>query len=82
MIQRYGDTSVDVRYFINDTWTDNLEDMTDIGLFLLLDPKFKKQKEKIREYFTKDTKRATGITFIKMKSFWPSASLNKDSHAP
>lgn len=51
LIQRYGDASVDIRYFINEIWTEDLEDMADIGLFLLLDPKFRKRRAEIRDYF-------------------------------
>jgi len=48
--KRYGEDSIEVRYFINEIWTDNLEDMVDIGLFLLLDRRFRDQREEIGRY--------------------------------
>jgi ubiquinone/menaquinone biosynthesis C-methylase UbiE len=51
LIQRYGEDAVEVRYFLNEIWTDNLDDMVTIGLFLLLDVSFKKYEENIRQYF-------------------------------
>ena len=60
LIQRYGDNAVHVRYFLNEIWTDNLEDMVTIGLFLLLDPRFKRYRKKIRQYFETRHKKANG----------------------
>jgi len=60
LIQRYGDDAVDVRYFMNEIYTENLDDMVTIGLFLLLDPKFKQQEPEIRQYFEKHHKVAGG----------------------
>ncbi len=37
LIQRYGDDAIEVRYFMNGLWTESLEDMVTIGLFLLID---------------------------------------------
>lgn len=51
LIHRYGDDAIEVRYFLNEIRTDNLDDMVTIGLFLLLDQSFKKYEEKIRQYF-------------------------------
>jgi SAM-dependent methyltransferase len=51
LIQRYGDDAVDVRYFLNEIYSEKLEDMTTIGLFLLLDQRFKQQEDEIRQYF-------------------------------
>jgi len=51
LTQRYGDDAIEVRYFMNEIWTENLEDMVTIGLFLLIDPKFKESKEQIKQYF-------------------------------
>lgn len=51
LIERYGDDCVSLRYFQNQIVTDNLEDMTEIGLFLLIDPKFREQKREIARYF-------------------------------
>jgi ubiquinone/menaquinone biosynthesis C-methylase UbiE len=51
LIQRYGDNAIEVRYFMNEIWAESLEDMVTIGLFLLLDPRFKEYKDEIRQYF-------------------------------
>ncbi len=51
LIRRYGDEAIDVRYYINDIYTDNVEDMVTIGLFLLLEPSFKQYENKMRDYF-------------------------------
>ena len=50
LIQRYGEKSIEVRYFINEIWTENLEDMLDIALFLLLDRKFREKADAIKHY--------------------------------
>ncbi len=51
LIQRYGDNAIEVRYFMNEIWAESLEDMVTIGLFLLIDPRFKENKEEMRQYF-------------------------------
>jgi SAM-dependent methyltransferase len=51
LIHRFGDRSVDVRYFINEIWTDNLDDMVEMGLFLLIDRNFRSHSDEIRDYF-------------------------------
>jgi len=51
LIRRYGDHAVKVRYFINEIFTDSLEDMTSVGLFLLIDRNFRQREEEIRRYF-------------------------------
>ncbi len=60
LIQRYGDDAIEVRYFMNELWTENLEDMVTIGLFLLIDARFRKYKEKIRQYFESHHKKNEG----------------------
>ncbi len=47
----YGEDAIDVRYFTNEIWTDNLDDMATIGLFLLIHPWFKEREPEIRDYF-------------------------------
>ncbi len=47
----YGYQSVQVRYFVNEIFTETIEDMVDLGLFLLLDKKYRSRKEKIERYF-------------------------------
>ncbi len=54
LIHKYGDKEITVRYFANEIWTENLEDMTDIGLFLLIDSRFRRKREEIRDYFEKN----------------------------
>lgn len=51
LVLRYGEENVDVRYFTNEIWTDNLDDMVTIGLFLLLDSGFADRKDDIRRHF-------------------------------
>ena len=51
LIQRYGDDAIEVRYFMNEIWTESLDDMVTIGLFLLIDARFKEFKDGIRQYF-------------------------------
>lgn len=51
LIRDYGDEAVEVRYFMNEIYTDTLEDMVNIGFFLLLDNRFKQYEERIRKYF-------------------------------
>jgi precorrin-6B methylase 2 len=51
LIQRYGDNAIEVRYFMNEIWTESLEDMVTIGLFLLIDPRFNEHKDEMRQYF-------------------------------
>ena len=60
LIQRYGDDAIEVRYFMNEIWTESLEDMVAIGLFLLIDPRFNEYKEKIGQYFESHNKKAEG----------------------
>ena len=60
LIARYGDESVEVKYFINEIWTDNIDDMVTIGLFLLIDTKFREYKDKIRQYFETHHKVSNG----------------------
>jgi len=60
LIQRYGDDSIEVRYFMNEIYTDNLDDMVAIGLFLLLDRRYKEQREEISNYFETHHKKDEG----------------------
>jgi SAM-dependent methyltransferase len=64
LIQRYGDEAVEVRYFVNEIWTESLEDMVTIGLFLLIDPRFREYEERIRQYFEAHHKRAEGYRLM------------------
>lgn len=50
LYMRYGDDAVGVRYFLNEIWTGSLEDMVDIGLFLLIDRRFRAYRDEIRRY--------------------------------
>ena len=60
LIRDYGDDAVEVRYFINEIYTETLEDMVTIGLFLLLDNRFKQYEKEIRKYFETHHKTAEG----------------------
>jgi len=51
LVQRYGDDNVEVRYFMNEIYTESLDDMVSIGLFLLIDRRFKEREKDIRRYF-------------------------------
>ena len=51
LIRRYGDEAVGVRYFINEIYTESLEDMVSIGLFLLIGRNFRRHVDEIRNYF-------------------------------
>ena len=64
LIKRYGEDAIGVRYFINEIWTENLDDMVAIGLFLLLDRKFKNHKDKIGEYFENHHKVVGGYRLL------------------
>ena len=64
LIQRHGDDAIEVRYFMNEIWTDNLEDMVTIGLFLLIDPKFKESKEQVKQYFESRHKTTEGYRLM------------------
>jgi len=64
LIKRYGDHAIDVRYFLNEIWTDNLEDMVTIGLFLLIDRKFNEQKAEIGKYFERNHKTEEGYRLV------------------
>jgi hypothetical protein len=51
LIRRYGDDAIEVRYFLNEIRTESLDDMVTIGLFLLIDRRFWKCRDKIWQYF-------------------------------
>ena len=60
LIRVYGDDAIEVRYFMNEIWTESLDDMVTIGLFLLIDRRFNEYKEKIRQYFESHHKNQGG----------------------
>ena len=51
LIEQYGDDAIEVHYFMNEIRTERLEDMVTIGLFLLIDPRFREYENGIRQYF-------------------------------
>jgi len=51
LISQYGVDCISLQYFQNQIITDSLEEMTEIGLFLLIDPKFREQSKEIARYF-------------------------------
>ncbi len=64
LIEQYGETSVELQYFQNEIYTESLEDMADIGLFLLLDRKFRDVKPEIMDYFEKNARFGTGYHIL------------------
>jgi len=51
VIDRYGDDAVMLQYFQNEIFCDSREDIVNIGLFLLLDRKFRNCMDEIAAYF-------------------------------
>jgi hypothetical protein len=49
---------------MNEIWTEKLEDMITIGLFLLMDRLFREYKDKIRQYFELHHKMATAYRMM------------------
>ena len=61
---RYGDDTIEVRYFMNEIRTESLDDMVTIGLFLLIDQRFREYKDKIRQYFLTHHKKEDGYRML------------------
>ena len=51
VIERYGDDAVMLQYFQNEIFCDSRDDIVNIGLFLLLDRKFRCRVNEIAAYF-------------------------------
>lgn len=51
VIELYGDDSVLLQYFQNEIYSESLDNVVEIGLFLLLDKRFNARKSEIAEYF-------------------------------
>lgn len=51
VIERYGDDAVMLQYFQNEIFCDSRDDIISIGLFLLLDRKFRTRADEIATYF-------------------------------
>lgn len=64
LIQCYGEKAVEVRYFINEIWTENLADMLDIALFLLLDRKYREKADEIKDYLETHHKAENGYRIL------------------
>ncbi len=64
LIRKYGDEAIEVRYFLNEIWTDALDDMVAIALFLLIDRRFKEREEEIRRYMESHHKVADGYRMV------------------
>lgn len=62
MISLYGDDAVSLRYFQNQVRTDTLQDMVEIGLFLLIDPAFRSKQDEIAGYFEEHHRTETGYS--------------------
>jgi SAM-dependent methyltransferase len=50
LVKHCGDDNVETHYFTNEICTESLDDMTSIGLFLLIDRRFKEREADIRRY--------------------------------
>lgn len=50
VIGRYGDDAVRLEYFQNEIFTESLDDLVEIGLFLIIDRNFRKRTAEIRNY--------------------------------
>ncbi|MBM4271860.1 MAG: class I SAM-dependent methyltransferase [Deltaproteobacteria bacterium] len=64
LIRKYGDEAIEVRYFMNEIWTDSLDDMVTIALFLLIDRRFRDYEEGIRRYIESHHKVADGYRIM------------------
>jgi SAM-dependent methyltransferase len=64
LVRLYGDDTVNVRYFFNEIFTRTLDEMTTIGLFLLLDLRYKEREREIRRYFRQRHKVPGGYRLI------------------
>ncbi|MHB8164255.1 MAG: class I SAM-dependent methyltransferase [Methanoregula sp.] len=51
VIALYSDDAVQLQYFQNEIYADSLDDVVEIGLFLLLDQRFTARKKEIADYF-------------------------------
>jgi len=51
LIDRYGEDAVTLEYFQNEIFSESLEDMVEIGLFLLADSSFSSRTGEIRDFF-------------------------------
>jgi len=77
LILKYGDDVIEAKYFINEIWTENIEDMTTIGLFLLIDSRFKKYEKEIRRYI--ETHHKAGENY-RLKQDEILLVINKNNH--
>jgi ubiquinone/menaquinone biosynthesis C-methylase UbiE len=88
LIEDYGEDSVRLRYFQNQIRTDTLEDMVEIGLFLLIDPAFREKRDQIAEYFGEHSRMGNGYALDQdeiLLSVWKGEETGEkapDSHAP
>lgn len=69
LIQCYGKKVVEMRYFTHEIWTENAEDMLDIALFLLLDRKFRKKTDEIKDYLERHHKTESGYRLLQDNIF-------------
>ena len=64
VIERYGDDAVRLQYFQNEIFCDSRNDIVDIGLFLLLDRKFRTRADEIAAYFDAHHRQGTGYRIM------------------
>lgn len=58
----HGHQALEVRYFVNEIFAETLEDMTSIGLFLLIDTRFESLADQVARYFEEHHKVAGGYS--------------------
>ena len=63
-IKRYGEDAVILQYFQNEIYCDSRDDIVNIGLFLLLDRKFRSRVDEIAAYFDRHHQTGTGYRIM------------------
>ena len=76
--ETYGEENVEVRTIRNEIWTENLEDLTDMALFLLLDARFRERRSEIRDYLERECKTEGGYRLVQDEVL---LAVNKDDLA-
>lgn len=64
VIGRYGDDAVRLEYFQNEIFTESLDDLVEIGLFLLIDRNFRQRTVEIRHYLQEHHAVAGGYRIV------------------
>jgi SAM-dependent methyltransferase len=64
VIERYGEAAVLLQYFQNEIFCDSRDDIVSIGLFLLLDRKFRTRSDEIATYFDANHRYGNGYRIM------------------